>query len=106
MRRFSYRFILALLFGSGSGIHIEFKTETFNPTENLKLKCDGWCQISCKRINKDQSIGQDTQYTLLSAYDEKFFGDVTIKSCDNITVSLIGWREDNYFKCPKLGNEE
>lgn len=44
--------------------------------------------MTCKRIKKDQSIGQSIQYTLLSAFDEKFFSDITIKSCDGFSVSL------------------
>lgn len=48
----------------------------------------GWCTLTCKRIKKDQSIGQSVQYTLLSAFEEKFFSDVTIKSCDGLLVRI------------------
>lgn len=64
-----------------------FQTNTFTPLENLTLRCEGWCVITCKRIKKDQSIGQETQYTLQPAYEEKFFSDITVKSCDEILVS-------------------
>lgn len=51
----------------------------------------GWCTLTCKRIKKDQSIGQSIQYTLLPAFDEKFFSDVAIKSCDGYSVSMNYW---------------
>ncbi|CAO1382807.1 unnamed protein product [Diamesa tonsa] len=75
----------ALLFRSFTGHHIEFRTFTLTPLEHITLTCEGWCSLTCKRIKKDQSIGQSIQYTLLSAYEEKFFSDVTIKSCDNFS---------------------
>lgn len=50
----------------------------------------GWCTLTCKRIKKDQSVGQSIQYTLLPSFEEKFFSDVVIKSCDGYSVS-VGW---------------
>lgn len=100
-----------LLFRSFTGHHIEFQTGSVNPMEHMTLQCDGkkndrsfllsfhkaiyflgWCKLTCKRIKKDQSIGQSIQYTLLSAFEEKFFSDITIKSCDRFSVSFK-------FKC-------
>lgn len=78
-----------LLFRSFTGHHIEFRTSNFNPIEHMTLNCEGWCSLTCKRIKKDQSIGQSIQYTLLSAFEEKFFTDIVIKSCDGFTVSFI-----------------
>lgn len=77
-----------LLFRSFTGHHIEFRTGCLNPIEHLTLNCEGWCTLTCKRIKKDQSIGQSIQYTLLSAFEEKFFSDVTIKSCDGFSVNF------------------
>lgn len=97
-----------LLFRSFTGHHIEFRTGSVNPMEHMTLNCDGierafkylikvfiqnlsstgWCTLTCKRIKKDQSIGQSIQYTLLSAFEEKFFSDVTIKGCDGFSVSF------------------
>jgi hypothetical protein len=77
-----------LLFRSFTGHHIEFRTGCVNPIEHMTLNCEGWCTLTCKRIKKDQSIGQSIQYTLLSAYEEKFFSDITIKSCDGFSVNL------------------
>ncbi|CRL04270.1 CLUMA_CG017368, isoform A [Clunio marinus] len=77
-----------LLFRSFTGHHIEFRTGSLNPMEHMTLNCDGWCTLTCKRIKKDQSIGQSIQYTLLSAFDEKFFSDITIKSCDGFSFEV------------------
>lgn len=44
--------------------------------------------LTCKRIKKDQSIGQSIQYSLLPAFEEKFFSDIVIKSCDGYSVSF------------------
>lgn len=77
-----------LLFRSFTGHHIEFKTGNLNPIEHMTLNCDGWCSLTCKRIKKDQSIGQSIQYTLLSAFEEKFFTDIVLKSCDGFTVRM------------------
>lgn len=49
----------------------------------------GWCTLTCKRIKKDQSIGQSIQYTLLSAFEEKFFTDINIKGCDGFSVAYV-----------------
>lgn len=78
-----------LLFRSFTGHHIEFKTANHTPIEHMNILCDGWCSLTCKRIKKDQSIGQSIQYTLASAFDEKFFTDIVLKSCDGYTVGLF-----------------
>ncbi|KAG5684819.1 hypothetical protein PVAND_014032 [Polypedilum vanderplanki] len=78
----------ALLFRSFTGHHIEFRTNTIKPLESMTLKCEGWCTLTCKRIKKDQSIGQSIQYTLLPAFEEKFFSDIVIKSCDGYSFEV------------------
>lgn len=78
-----------LIFGSYTGHSIEFLTNTRNPTDRMLLKCEGWCQLMCKRVKDDQSIGQEIPFTLLSVLDDGNFCDVTLKSCDNVIVSMI-----------------
>lgn len=77
-----------LIFGAYTGHSIEFLANTRNPTDRMLLKCDGWCQLVCKRVKDDQSIGQEVPFTLLSVLDDGNFCDVILKSCDNVIVSI------------------
>nr|XP_029717691.1 uncharacterized protein LOC115260678 [Aedes albopictus] len=77
-----------LIFGSYTGHSIEFLTNTRNPTDRMLLKCEGWCQLMCKRVKDDQSIGQEIPFTLLSVLDDGNFCDVTLKSCDNVIYNV------------------
>jgi hypothetical protein len=76
-----------LIFGAYTGHSIEFKVNTYKPTEAMSLKCDGWCQLVCKRVKEDQSIGQEIPFSLISVLDDGNFCDVTLKSSDNVIVS-------------------
>ena len=84
-----------LVFGAYTGHSIEFKVNTYNPVESMSLKCDGWCQLVCKRVKEDQSIGQEIPFSLISVLDDGNFCDVTLKSCDNVIVSTK--KCPNYF---------
>ncbi|XP_055601427.1 uncharacterized protein LOC129750379 [Uranotaenia lowii] len=77
-----------LIFGAYTGHSIEFRTNTYSPTDRMSLKCDGWCQLVCQRVNDDQSVGQEIPFTLLSVLDDGNFCDVTLKSCDNVIYNV------------------
>ncbi|XP_055546545.1 uncharacterized protein LOC129730922 [Wyeomyia smithii] len=77
-----------LIFGAYTGHSIEFRTDAYNPTDRMSLKCDGWCQLVCKRVMEDQSIGQEIPFTLLSVLDDGNFCDVTLKSCDDVIYNV------------------
>ncbi|XP_058444020.1 uncharacterized protein LOC131425830 [Malaya genurostris] len=77
-----------LIFGAYTGHSIEFKTNSYQPTDRMTLKCDGWCQLVCKRVMDDQSVGQEIPFTLLSVLDDGNFCDVTLKSCENVIYNV------------------
>lgn len=77
-----------LIFGAYTGHSIEFRTNSYNPGDRMSLRCSGWCQLVCKRVKEDQSVGQEIPFTLLSVLDDGNFCDVTLKSCDNVIVSI------------------
>jgi hypothetical protein len=86
-----------LLFRSFTGHHIEFRTGCVKPLEHMTMNCEGWCRLTCKRIKKDQSIGQSIQYTLLSAFEEKFFSDIIVKSGDGFSVGILELPTPNFL---------
>lgn len=90
-----------LIFGSYTGHSIEFLTNTRNPTDRMLLKCEGWCQLICKRVKDDQSIGQEIPFTLLSVLDDGNFCDVTLKSCDNV---IVRWQKHILTICKSYTN--
>lgn len=71
-----------LLFGAFAGYSIEFKTNTFTPTNAMSLACDGWYTLLCKRLKEEHSLGQDVPFTLISALQEAFFSDGVVKSSE------------------------
>ncbi|XP_053699216.1 uncharacterized protein LOC128746197 [Sabethes cyaneus] len=77
-----------LRFGAYTGHTIDFRTNAYDPTDRMSLKCDGWCQLVCKRVMDDQSIGQEIPFTLLSVLDDGNFCDVTLKSCDDVIYNV------------------
>ncbi|XP_055617390.1 uncharacterized protein LOC129762851 [Toxorhynchites rutilus septentrionalis] len=77
-----------LIFGAYTGHSIEFKTNSYNPGDRMSLRCNGWCQLVCKRVKEDQSVGQEIPFTLLSVLDDGNFCDVTLKSCDNVIYNV------------------
>uniref|UniRef100_A0A182JMU1 BTB domain-containing protein n=1 Tax=Anopheles atroparvus TaxID=41427 RepID=A0A182JMU1_ANOAO len=77
-----------LIFGAYTGHSIEFRTNLYNPGERMSLRCDGWCELHCQRVNDDQSVGQEEPFTLISVLDDGNFCDVTLKSCDNVIYNV------------------
>ncbi|XP_052872917.1 uncharacterized protein LOC128278266 [Anopheles cruzii] len=77
-----------LIFGAYTGHSIEFRTNSYNPRERMSLRCDGWCQLHCRRVQNDQSVGQEEPFTLLSVLDDGNFCDVTLTSSDNVTCHV------------------
>lgn len=76
-----------LIFGAYAGLSIEFKTKSFVPGDSMTLVCDEWCFLVCKRIQDNQTGGQEMPFSLLTALYEGYFSDVVIKSTDNVNVS-------------------
>lgn len=52
----------------------------------MKLNCNGWYTLLCKRLQEEQSISQQAPFTLLSAFNEGYFNDGSIKSSEEIQV--------------------
>uniref|UniRef100_A0A182PN43 BTB domain-containing protein n=1 Tax=Anopheles epiroticus TaxID=199890 RepID=A0A182PN43_9DIPT len=77
-----------LIFGAYTGHSIEFRTNHYNPGEQMSLRCDCWCELHCQRVKEDQSVGQEEPFTLLSVLDDGNFCDVTLKSCDNVIYNV------------------
>ncbi|XP_050079634.1 uncharacterized protein LOC126567453 [Anopheles maculipalpis] len=77
-----------LIFGAYTGHSIEFRTNHYNPGEQMSLRCDCWCELHCQRVKEDQSVGQEEPFTLISVLDDGNFCDVTLKSCDNVIYNV------------------
>nr|XP_049465521.1 uncharacterized protein LOC120960183 [Anopheles coluzzii]XP_049465522.1 uncharacterized protein LOC120960183 [Anopheles coluzzii]XP_049465524.1 uncharacterized protein LOC120960183 [Anopheles coluzzii] len=77
-----------LIFGAYTGHSIEFRTNHYNPGEQMSLRCDCWCELHCQRVKEDQSVGQEEPFTLISVLDDGNFCDVTLKSCDNAIYNV------------------
>ncbi|XP_049288529.1 uncharacterized protein LOC125766531 [Anopheles funestus] len=77
-----------LIFGAYTGHSIEFRTNHYNPGEQMSLRCDCWCELHCQRVKEDQSVGQEEPFTLITVLDDGNFCDVTLKSCDNVIYNV------------------
>uniref|UniRef100_A0A182Q881 BTB domain-containing protein n=1 Tax=Anopheles farauti TaxID=69004 RepID=A0A182Q881_9DIPT len=77
-----------LIFGAYTGHSIEFRTNHYNPGEQMSLRCDCWCELHCQRVKEDQSVGQEEPFTLRTVLDDGNFCDVTLKSCDNVIYNV------------------
>lgn len=54
----------------------------------MTLTHDTGLFLKCQKTKDDQSIEQGLAYSLIYALKESNFSDITLKSIDNVTVSM------------------
>lgn len=68
-------------------ILLRSQTEIISPGKSMKLSCEGWYTLVCKRLRDEQSREQDIPFTFLSALYQGFFHDGYLKSSEGHQVS-------------------
>lgn len=54
----------------------------------MKLSCEGWYTLLCKRLRDEESREQDVPFTFLSALYQGFFHDGYLKSSEGHQVRI------------------
>lgn len=62
------------------------QTEVISPGKSMKLSCEGWYTLVCKRLQDGESREQDVPFTFQLALNQGFFHDGYLKSSEGHQV--------------------